>query len=91
MKYSVYVLIKNGLPVYVGCSTNMVNRLRFHKINKDFDSHVIIESFKDKRHALAAERSIINFYSLFRKHDWYNGEKWIMSYERQFNPKFHTV
>lgn len=91
MKYSVYVLIKNGLPVYVGCSLNVNNRLSYHKKHKDFDTHTVIEAFVDKKQALAAERSIIKFYTLFRSHKWYNGENIVLVFEKQFNPKYSKL
>lgn len=90
-KYSVYVLIKDGLPVYVGCSTNVFLRAKSHKKTKVFDSYYIIESFKNKKEALAAERCIIHFYALFRQHDWYNGENVSYQIVRNFGYNFKNL
>ena len=37
MKHCVYVLTKNGVAVYIGCTTNIYNRLHKHRKDKDFD------------------------------------------------------
>ena len=89
-KYSVYVLIRDGLPVYVGCSCDICKRLKYHEKHKEFDSYYIIETFKNKKEALAAERSIIHFYSLFRQHDWYNGENVSYQITRHFDYRFNN-
>lgn len=65
MKYSVYLLLKDENPVYIGMSSNMKNRLCYHKKTKDFNYYVIIEKFKNKKEALAAERAIIKYISIF--------------------------
>jgi predicted GIY-YIG superfamily endonuclease len=64
--YSVYALIGTKRPVYIGMTTNIQERLHRHRANgKVFGSHYIIETFRDKSQALAAERVLIKFLSLF--------------------------
>ena len=64
--YSVYALIDSKSPVYVGMTTNIQKRLCSHRSNgKIFSTHYIIETFRDKNQALAAERALIKFLSLF--------------------------
>lgn len=89
--YSVYVLIKNYLPVYVGCSCNLKNRLSSHKKNKDYDHYYVLEKFKVKKEALAAERNIIHFYSLFRNVEWSNKEKVSYQISRHFDNRFKPL
>jgi predicted GIY-YIG superfamily endonuclease len=78
-KWHLYVLIKDNNPVYVGLSTDIETRIKKHRTNKHFDKYLVLESFDDKKQALAAERCIIKFYTLFRKHDWLNGENGYLS------------
>lgn len=68
-KHKVYALIKNSKCVYVGCTSNIKNRLSKHKSDKDFDTHVVIKSYKKRKDALLAENSIIRFLGFF--HDQY--------------------
>lgn len=65
MIYSVYALVKDDICVYVGCTSNLKNRLKNHKQSKDFNKHIVIEYFDNKNEALLAEKSIIKFLSIF--------------------------
>ena len=89
--YSVYVLIKNYLPVYVGCSCNLNNRLSHHKKTKEYDYVYVLEKFKEKKEALAAESNIIHFYSLFRDGEWANKENVSYQITRYFDHRFKTT
>jgi len=71
-KYCVYVLIKDKNPIYVGCSGNLKTRLSNHKKLKDFDSHIVIKRYDNKKSALIAENSIIRFISIFGDGIWLN-------------------
>ena len=73
-RYYVYALIKNTKPVYVGCSSNLSVRRSQHLRTKDFDKLIVIESFRDKKHALICERAIVKFITLFGEGDTYNAE-----------------
>ena len=74
MEYLVYVLIKNKQPVYIGCTSNIINRINKHRKSKDFDRHVIIEKYDNKKEALSAERSLIKYVSLFESIDNINAK-----------------
>ena len=53
-KYEVYLLIKDKKPVYIGCSVNLKNRLKSHRLSRDFDSYVVLKRYSDKKEALSA-------------------------------------
>lgn len=72
--WHLYILINGNNPVYVGLTSDIETRLKNHRSKKKFERHLVLESFKDKKQGLAAERCIIKFYTLFRKHEWLNGE-----------------
>ena len=80
--FSVYALTLKGVAIYVGCTGDIKNRLVYHKKDKVFDSHVIIDSFQNKQDALLCERSIIKFITLFSKGEFYNSEYINLSYKR---------
>ena len=69
MKYSVYVLLKDLKPIYIGQTSNIKQRLKSHK-NKGFTDHIIIETFDNRRDALISERGIIKYLSCFE--NWNN-------------------
>jgi predicted GIY-YIG superfamily endonuclease len=73
MKYSVYVLIKDKCPIYVGVTTNIKNRIARHRIDKLFDGYLIIEEYHKKEDAFTAERSIIKFMSITKSEKVLNG------------------
>lgn len=62
--YKLYVLWQDENPIYVGVTTNIDNRIRSHRTNKTFNSFSVIEIFKNKKEAYAAERCIIKFMSV---------------------------
>jgi len=63
--WSLYVLIKNDKPIYVGVSSDIIKRTSNHRANKNFDSVHVIKKYKDKKEAYCAENSLIRFNSLF--------------------------
>ena len=67
-KWQLYVLVKSNskTPIYVGVTSSIEQRIRKHKLLKDFDSYYIIESFEDKKSAYSAERAIIKYLSIFK-------------------------
>lgn len=71
--YKVYALVKDKKCVYVGCTFNLDGRLKTHKVTKDFDECVTIEHFNNKKDALACERAIIKYLSMFGENDILNG------------------
>ena len=91
ISFSVYVLVKNKKPIYVGCSNNIKNRLSKHKLDKDFDEYIIVKTYSTKKEALIAENSIIRFISLFGDNDWVNAKDiqlHMTGYDRGFNNCF---
>lgn len=80
-KHCVYVLINNKKAVYVGYSSNISQRIRKHKLEKEFDSYTIISHHETRDHALLAERSIIKFLSIFGSDEIYNAKYDILDYE----------
>ena len=66
-KHHLYVLYDKATvkPIYIGLSSSIKSRIANHKRDKVFDGVFIIESFDDKKQGLAAERSLIKFFSFF--------------------------
>ena len=73
-KYYVYLLIKDKKPVYIGCSVNLKNRLKSHRLSKDFDSYIVLKQYNDKKEALSAENALIRFISIFGGDEWLNSK-----------------
>jgi hypothetical protein len=91
ISFSVYVLVKNKKPIYVGCTNNIKIRLSKHRLNKDFDEYIIIKKYATKKEALIAENSIIRFISLFGDDNWKNSKDFqlhLIGHERGFNNNF---
>jgi hypothetical protein len=63
--YNLYCLLKDGKPIYVGVTKNIINRKSKHKKTKDFDQFIVIKKYKDKHLAYCAENSLIRFNGLF--------------------------
>jgi hypothetical protein len=80
-KYSVYLLVKDKKPIYVGCSVNVKNRISHHRKTKEFDNYYILKEYKNKKEALVAENSIIRFISVFGGDEWVNGKHFSIMYE----------
>lgn len=75
MEWTLYVLINDSIPIYVGVTSNIKNRLLVHRSKgKQFTNHLEIETFKEKAHAFAAERSIIKYLSVFGDDTNINGK-----------------
>lgn len=71
-EFIVYALILKGIPVYVGCTNNLIKRKIAHRKNKTFDYAIIVKSFDTREEALIAENAIIRFMSLFPKSSFLN-------------------
>ena len=73
--YHVYVLVNVDTPVYVGVTSNVIQRCQRHKhLGKVFTRHVILERYKEKKDAYTAERAIIKYLSAFGNDDNVNGK-----------------
>lgn len=90
-EHSVYILISKGKAVYIGCSCNVLNRLSKHRKDKEFDSHIVLKTYKSKKEALIAENSIIRFLNLFGDGDWYNSENILLSHERDTMIRYDEI
>ena len=73
-EFSVYLLIKDKKPVYVGCSCNVKNRISHHKKTKEFDKYYTLKKFETKEQALIAENILIRFISVFGGENWLNSK-----------------
>ena len=51
----IYFLIKNNVIIYIGKSTNVMNRISQHKYEKDFSSYAIIECDENEMSYLEAD------------------------------------
>jgi len=58
MKYSIYVLIKDSVVIYIGRTTNLYNRISSHKAVRDFDSYSEVYHCYDKEVASDFERTL---------------------------------
>lgn len=65
VEYDVYFLLKNDNVIYIGCSSNVENRIKQHKKIRDFDSYFIYMWFTNKEQALICERMCIKLLSNF--------------------------
>jgi hypothetical protein len=83
--YCVYVLIKDKKPIYVGSSSNIENRIKSHKVLKDFDEFFIIKKYETKEESLTAENVLIRFISLFGGKEWLNSKDKNLLYRGFFN------
>lgn len=64
--YSLYALIKDKKPIYVGVTVDVSKRKRQHYLKgKEFDRVVVIKSYSTRKEALIAENSIIRFNGMF--------------------------
>jgi len=86
--YSVYLLIKDGNPIYVGCTNNLHTRRKAHEKTKVFDSVVVLKMYKRKEDALIAENAMIRFISLFGGDEWVNGKHLELVYKGQYISNF---
>lgn len=64
-KYSVYVLIKDFKPIYVGCTMDVKRRIKQHQKTRDFDKYRVVKSYKTKEEAFNAENAILRFSTMF--------------------------
>jgi len=59
--YSVYVLVKDSMPIYIGCTQSIEKRIVSHRSNKDFDEVMIAGVYTDRSTAFFHERNLIDF------------------------------
>jgi len=83
-KYVVYLLIKDKKPIYIGCSVNLKNRLKSHRLSKEFDSYIVLKQYSDKKEALSAENALIRFISIFGGDEWLNSKDIQLVFEGNF-------
>lgn len=81
MEWKVYALCRNKNCIYVGCTSNLKNRLKQHKSNKNFESYIVLSKHNNRKDALLAERSIIKFLSVFGSDEIYNSKYETLSLE----------
>jgi hypothetical protein len=87
-QYSVYVLVNNQTPIYVGCTSDIEVRISSHRrTNKDFTDYVIVKTYDTKKDALIAENSIIRYLSIFINDDNVNGKFSDLSYLTMYKKK----
>lgn len=93
-KFSVYLLIKDKKPIYVGCSVDIEKRIIKHKLTKDFDNYYILKQYDNKKEAYCAENAIIRFISVFGGNEWLNGKHITLVYDgniRGLNNVFEII
>ena len=56
IEYDVYFLMNDNKVIYIGCSSNIINRIKDHKSIRIFDSYFVYKSFFNKQEALDCER-----------------------------------
>ncbi len=71
-KYSVYALLKDKKPIYIGCTKNLKERIAAHKKNKKFDTCKVIKTYTNKEQAFSAENAILRYETLFGLSDLIN-------------------
>ena len=60
-RHFVYVLKKDGTPVYIGRTRDLLHRLYYHKYRKDFEDIHLLEYDKYET-SKRAERRLIRYY-----------------------------
>ena len=72
-EWAVYLLIKNDVVVYVGCTSNIEMRISMHKsIKREFDSYTIFFQSHKKEEAMMTESMLIRYSNLFTTIDLQN-------------------
>lgn len=67
MRFYIYVLWKNSIPIYAGLTRDLEARLKFHRRSKnkgkDFDAYLIVNTIHtfNKKEAEESEQTIISF------------------------------
>lgn len=74
VQFTLYILIKNDKPIYVGCTSNLGRRIKTHRSSKDFDDYIVLKEYDNKYDALTAENSLIRFISMFGGDEWLNAK-----------------
>jgi len=59
--YVVYILVKNGKPIYIGKTQSLTSRIIAHTKKKDFDEYIIAGCYSDWATAGFHERVLIDF------------------------------
>ena len=62
-KFKVYILYNNEVPVYIGMTSDIDNRIVSHKLTKKITHYAILGCFRNKQDALFVERTLIKFIS----------------------------
>ena len=83
-KYSVYVLIKEGSPIYVGCTMDIKRRVSQHRVVKSFDTYKIVKSYDNKQDADNAENAILRYEALFGLSDLKNKKDQSLSHTSNY-------
>lgn len=65
MVYSLYVLVKNSRPIYVGITSNVLKRKMQHQKTKDFEKMIVLKKYENKKDALIAENAIVRLNGIF--------------------------
>lgn len=73
-KYSVYVLLKNKQPIYVGCTQDVKRRISQHKRTKDFDCHRVVKTYDTANEAFSAENAILRYSTMFFENNLKNAK-----------------
>lgn len=71
-QHTVYALMLDYKPIYVGCTMDLNKREKQHRKIKTFDYVLVIKIYDNKQDALIAENAIIRFMSLFIKGSFLN-------------------
>jgi predicted GIY-YIG superfamily endonuclease len=73
--WRVYILFNGDDIIYIGCTNNLISRLKSHKLSKTFDSYIIYFAALKKDTALEMENRIISFCYTYTKHPILNKNK----------------
>lgn len=82
--HTVYALMLNGNPIYVGCCMDIKQREKSHRLSKTFDYLIVIKEFNNKNDALIAENAIIRFMGVFNEEFFLNSLFYDIVEKRKF-------
>lgn len=63
----IYILLSNNIPVYVGKTKNIAQRMKSHSLRLEFDRYLIVGSYYIEEQAVTAERAVISSMFFFNK------------------------
>lgn len=88
--YKVYILFKDDLPIYVGCTSNLKTRTAKHRSNKDFNKVIVVCGHYSRSNSMIIESGMIAYMELINK-DILNKHKCLNHYTCAYDNKLNKL